>query len=186
MVRAEILPFAILCVGCAAANPPTASTTVLSVPERPADHEVVVVLPQPEADETADEREAEPPARGLPSPEPVDEAETRCVALAADVDARAAWLNPTMLRLELGPPPDGASYSDREPTNLVGATLSRKVITRESNVLFLNLNALRVGVLANVPLECDGSTRRIRVIVMPNSGKLQFGNEFHLVKRDVP
>lgn len=146
----------------------------------------VVALPQPEPDETVEEREAEPPARGLPLPEPIAEVDSRCAALAANVDARAAWMNPTMLRLELGPPPDGASYSDREPTNLVGATLLRKVITRESNVLFLDLSALRIGVLANVPLECDGATKRIRVMVMPNTGKLQFGNEFHLVKRDVP
>lgn len=145
----------------------------------------MVVLPEPGREEV-EAREADPPARGLPSPEPMDERDTRCTTIAANVDARAAWMNPTLLRLELGPPPDGASYSDREPTNLVGATLLRKVSSKESNVLFLDLNALRVGVLANVPLECNGATKRIRVMVMPNSGKLQFGNEFHLVKRDVP
>jgi hypothetical protein len=145
----------------------------------------VVVVPEPEREST-EEMAAQPPERDLPWPEPIDEPDRRCVGLAASIDAKAAWMNPNMLRLELGTPPEDVIYASAEPVNLVGAKLRSQTMTRESAILFLDLSAFRIGVLANVPLTCGGETKRVRVMLMPNSGKLQYGNEFHLVKRDVP
>lgn len=145
----------------------------------------VVVLPPPQPEPVAKEEPRERDQQWLDD-EVVAEADERCSGLASSVDAQAAWMNPNMLRLELGTPAEGASYSDSEPLNLVGASLRSKTMTRERTVMFLNLSTFRIGVLANVPLECGGATKRIRVMVMPNSGKLQFGGELHVVRKDVP
>lgn len=145
----------------------------------------VVVVPQPERD-APEEIAAQPPERDLPWPEPIDEPDRRCVGLAASIDAKAAWMNPNMLRLELGTPPADVTYAPSEPVNLVGAKLRSQTTTRERSILFLDLSTFRIGVLANVPLTCGGETKRVRVMLMPSSGKLQYGTEFHLVKRDVP
>ena len=142
----------------------------------------VVVVPAPELESAEAEQ---PSARGLPAPEPIDEIEPRCVRLASRVDAHAAWVNSNMLRLELGTPPDGAAYSPSEPIHLVGAKLRSKLMTPEQAVVFLDLSTLGIGVLANVALECGGEIRRMRVMVMPGSGKLKYGEEFHVVRKDV-
>lgn len=63
------------------------------------DPRTVVVVPVPELESAEADQ---PRARGLPAPEPVEEADSRCTGLASRFPAQAAWVNSNMLRLELG------------------------------------------------------------------------------------
>jgi hypothetical protein len=167
----------------------TIALATVACAEQPAPRTLVTLLPpaEPEA-QSSDAAVEEAPNRDLPWPEPpsiFEHESDRCQGLAGNVPVHAAWVNPTMLRLELGAPPEGVAYAPSEPINLVGAQLRSKLMTPEQAVVFLDLSAFRIGVLANVPLECEGEIRRIRVLVMPDSGTLQYGGDVHVVLKDV-